>query len=326
MIHSKPHITIGLIASLILLIASSPFLMNKVTDYLPNPYEYGDLYIQHPKFNFAGKEEDVPLVKAKNKVKVDLVVLGDSYIMAKTEDSLYSAEKIRRLYRDKNEMPVPNKQDDLKDVLVVEFGERIMQKVFVNKFDTTTKAINLTNYTFTYLLSKLLTWNAEYNLKFFTNFNKPAYALRSVGNFFEDEILATPNNYTLEYKEHLILKSTTDTSIGSSCRLITQTYIDSIASALVSIEQYAYKVGYDKVIIALLPNPVTQLPEAETYFALNYLPNRVQDSYKGSAHFFNVYKFFKSKKEDLFLKKDTHWNNKGVNYFTDSLNHILAQL
>ena len=100
---------------------------------------------------------------------------------------------------------------------------------------------------------------------------------------------------------------------------------NAIAGNLGRMNQYYRRAGFDTVLIALVPNPISVIDPNYKGRTYNELLPRLESDVSGLG-VVSVYAKFQFGKESLFRKGDSHWNLAGEQVWLSALNQNLDQI
>jgi hypothetical protein len=150
-------------------------------------------------------------------------------------------------------------------------------------------------------------WKANFNLNVFDRTNQ--------------EVTRINNGQDLVY----YMDTDTDTAaFTSSFAEIENTEIDTLVTNLNETRILAEKMGFDKVILSIIPNKVSVLmPEYGHY---NQLIDRIYQHRNLKLDFVDVYGDFKRLGTKSYLKGDSHWTCEGQYSWLNKINTKVNQL
>lgn len=121
-------------------------------------------------------------------------------------------------------------------------------------------------------------------------------------------------------KKRLFLNFTVDTgSAQSAFRPKTQRAVDSIIINLDVACKYYRAIGFKKVFLSVIPNPVSVYDENRMSY--NHLLQKAEQATNLPA--ISLFKIYKADKRNLFYKSDTHWNPLGMEIWVNETNKVL---
>lgn len=121
-------------------------------------------------------------------------------------------------------------------------------------------------------------------------------------------------------KRRLFLNSTVDTSsMQSAFRIKSNRQIDKIDSNLTIAQSYYQSIGFKKVFLSIIPNPVSIYDDKRIHY--NHLLERVEQ--KTNLSLISVYNTFKTDKQNLYYRNDAHWNPTGFDIWITKTNKII---
>ena len=117
-------------------------------------------------------------------------------------------------------------------------------------------------------------------------------------------------------KTRLLMNLTVDTASRlSGFRIIPEKEIDTIVSNLSTACNYYQSIGFKKVVLSIIPNPVSVYDEKRMRY--NRLIQRVEQANRFTL--LDIYNTFKSSNDNLYYRSDTHWNPKGFDLWVDMM-------
>lgn len=154
---------------------------------------------------------------------------------------------------------------------------------------------------------KLKEWKANFNLNVFDRTNQ--------------EVTRINNGRDLVY----YMDTDTDTTaFTSSFAEIENTEIDTLVMNLNESKILAGKLGFDQVILSIIPNKVSVLmPEYGQY---NQLIDRIYQHRNLQLDFVDVYADFEKMGTGSYLKGDSHWTCEGQYLWLNKINTKINQL
>lgn len=311
---------VGLVMMLFLVICSNKELFKVYSDWIPNPYRYGDLYFfsNLPEFRSNTKEafECESKCEAGNSF---LTIIGDSYTRS-LESSNFDSGAYQFYHWDNVPLKTPLLRQVNRNVIVVATTERYCRwRLLCDSLFTSTV---LASEQKPAQKESLL---CDEELKFLlTNhdFILPIKELRSTirYQFFQtvDERVAFPDN-----SGRLYLGETIDSSKNaSSYQIVSDAEILRLQNNLIKLNQQLHEQGYDEVYFSIIPNAASIYRDAAHY---NHLIERIENIHNEEIHFIDLYGEMKSSTENCFLVNDSHWNNHGKRILVDRVNALLCR-
>jgi len=318
-------------------IALSPELSSKMT--ARDPYRYGDLYRLSNLSNFKDPRKECgeyrkPVFPSNSK-KVHLYIIGDSFtekqrvskkdfaVNAYTyvhwsevlhvkpdtaEINILLLESVERHFREKfAKNPIQNLIPDS-----ATFVTNSNNPTFMNKLDDAFRSKSLEGRLDEVLFQNdfvlaLKQLKADFNYKVFNRVNK--------------EVTSINGGKDIVY----YMDTDTDTSkTTSSFSEIEKAEIDSMVYHLNQTQKMALKIGFDHVILSIIPNKVSVLmPSYGTY---NQLINRIYSHPSFRLSYIDVYNDFRRMGSKSYLKGDSHWTCEAQYLWLNKTNVIINQL
>lgn len=123
----------------------------------------------------------------------------------------------------------------------------------------------------------------------------------------------------------LVYYMDTDTpETTSSFSKIKNSALDSIVDNINQTEQNAVKIGFDHVLLSIIPNKVSVL--APTYDVYNHLIDRIYAHPNLHLQYVDVYEDFKKLGNKSYLKGDSHWTCEGQYLWLNKVNHKIIRI
>lgn len=121
-------------------------------------------------------------------------------------------------------------------------------------------------------------------------------------------------------KKRLLLNITVDTGdIHSAFRYKPARQIDSITTNLKEAKNYYEAIGFKKVFLSIVPNPVSIYDENRMPY--NHLLERIEG--QTNLPLISIYKTFKADRHNLYFLNDAHWNPLGFDTWVQEANKTL---
>ncbi|MDB5143938.1 MAG: hypothetical protein JWQ66_2651 [Mucilaginibacter sp.] len=121
-------------------------------------------------------------------------------------------------------------------------------------------------------------------------------------------------------KKRLLLNITVDTgNMQSAFRIKSDQQINKIDSNLAIAQSYYQSIGFKKVFLSVIPNPVSIYDYKRMPY--NHLLERIEK--KTNLALISVYNTFKTDKQNLYYLSDAHWNPTGFDIWITKTNKIL---
>jgi hypothetical protein len=124
--------------------------------------------------------------------------------------------------------------------------------------------------------------------------------------------------YVDEEKSHLYYAPTLSDSLAEGAfKPLSQAELDTIVNRLNTIHKHFEGLGFEKVYLSIIPNPVSCIhPELGAY---NQLVERVSNHEKLGIPILDVWNEFKRDPKKYYHPGDSHWNSLGLQYWVDLL-------
>jgi hypothetical protein len=297
---------------------------------VPSDFANGDLYRLSHLNTIKEPVQTCSFVKYVNPEKIDLYLIGDSFSFD-LQSNNFLADTTYFGYWDR---PLPELQKSAnKKVIVLEMAERNIRK----RFNTSTlfvESLNSLKNAAVPKSSASLVDNIEANFKgqedrlrhvLFTNSfllkirEWKAYLDHFVFRRADKNFVLGKKNKTIFYYEEA-----DSTHEMSAFYPTNQADIVQISTNFENTISYLKKLGFDQVIISIIPNKVTILePTLGNY---NLLLPRLQEKFVAKGiKFVDTYSSFKASKQTLYYTSDSHWNCTGKQWWLTELNHSIKK-
>jgi hypothetical protein len=305
-------------------------------------WRYGDLYGLSflPDYKFKLEPfKKYPKIAGRPVSNRTLYIIGDSYLADKTLTGAFEGID-NVVFLDRRFPFGPIVLDSTKqNYLVMEFAERNLVDYNIDKtFETKWTARDLkagSNFNTAapakapeYHLPTTL-WERLNNTLFNKNLSRNLELL-----LFDDKIftplkeLKATINYKLfdrvdkevavsTDKTRLLMNLTVDTASRlSAFRPVSAKEIDTLVRNLDAARKYYRSIGFKKVILTVVPNPVSVYDDKRMPY------NRLLERVEENNHFtvVDIYKPFKDTSVNLYYRSDTHWNPQGLDLWIKAMN------
>jgi hypothetical protein len=323
---------------LIWAVGLSPTLLSEVgkLNLIKDSYRYGDLYRLSNLPQFKDPKEECtdykPPAKSGSSQKIHLYIIGDSFteeqrigkkdfavdaytyvhwnyfLHLKTDTSetnILLLESVERHFREKMKDTINNLIPDHATFVSKSTSERFMNRLD-NAFKSKSTEDRLDELLFqNNLILTLKEWKSSFNYHFFDRVNK---GITLVNN----------DNGVVYYMD-------TDTpNTTSSFSIVKETEIDSIVRNINASQDYARSLGFDHVVLAVIPNKVSVLmPEYANY---NELIKRVYSHSELKVPSIDVLADFRKIGSRAYLKGDSHWTCEGQYLWLDKVNAFIQSI
>ncbi|GGM81152.1 hypothetical protein GCM10010967_11200 [Dyadobacter beijingensis] len=299
-------------------------------------YQYGDLYKLSTLSDFRDPRKQckgyTPPVKAPSGRKVHLYIIGDSFTEAgrvgqqdfavdaytyvhladflhikldTSEHNILLIETVERHFRQRFASEL--------SVLVPDtatFVARVAPGKFVHRLDEAFSgrhtADRLDGFLFqSDLALRVKEWKSDFNHRFF---NRNASGVTLVNN-----------------DRDMVYYMDTDTpEITSSFQPFRTTELDSMMNNLAASRHFADSLGFNNVILSIIPNKVSVLnPEYGQY---NHLIETVYSHPKLGMPYIDILPDFRQLGRAAYLKGDSHWTCEGQTIWLNKVNALINQL
>ncbi|TLV01222.1 hypothetical protein [Dyadobacter luticola] len=315
----------------------SPALFSKTIGWgiSSDGYEYGDLYRLSNLSKFKDPRKFctgyTPPAKAAHSKKVHLFIIGDSFTeeqrvdkkdfavdsythikwnnilhvkLDTTETNILLVESVERHFREKMVGPITNFVAD-----TATFVQTYGQDRFVTKLDDAFRTTSVNDR-----LDGLLFQNAFF------------LGLKQRKADFTSNLFNRVNTSTTMVNDgrDLVYFMDTDTSITSSFHELADTEVDSIVKNINKSRDLAMSIGFDQVILSVIPNKVSVVdPGYDTY---NHLIERVYRHPGLHVPVIDVLPEYQKMGSSAYLKGDSHWTCEGQSIWLDKVNRLINVL
>lgn len=308
-------------------------------------WRYGDLYgvsyLYQYKFELEPFKQYNHKAGRQNTNRV-LYIIGDSFLADKTLSGAFGAFD-NVIFLDRRFPFGPIKLDTSKqNYLVMEFAERNLNGYDISKTDEARWTTNDIKNGINFSNAPAVAGNQPPPASLFDRLNKIIFnkdLSRNLELILFDNKLATPFkeakaslNYKLfgrvanevavsTDKKRLLFNITVDTaSLQSAFRPKNEHAVDSIAGNLDIARNYYWAIGFKKVFLSVIPNPVSVYDDNRMPY--NHLLERVEQ--KTDLPVVSLYKIFKTDQRNLFYRSDSHWNPPGLDIWINETNKVLT--
>lgn len=308
-------------------------------------WAYGDLYgvCFLPQYKFKLEPfKQYPHQPGRQSTNKILYIIGDSYLADKTLSGAFDIFD-NVIFLDRRFAFGPIKLDSTKqNYMMMEFSERNLNGYDINKTyeirwapNDIKNAVNVSNKPLPggtplpheslferlgrIIFHKDLSRNLElilFDNKLATPFKEAKASLNyKLFNRIANEIVVSTD------KKRLLFNTTVDTSsVQSAFRQKTEQDLDSIVNNLDIAKKYYLSLGFKKVFLSVIPNPVSVYDDKRMPY--NHLLERVEQ--KTDLTVVPLYNIFKADKRNLFYRSDSHWNPQGLDIWVHEANKVLT--
>jgi hypothetical protein len=301
-------------------------------------HRYGDLFGLSYLSSFKHHSADsLKLPDCSNQKKIDLYEICDSYMFLFFNSAKYycGVDKLTQIKTNEQEALTTKLDTSKINVLLLEFSERNV-RVLLEDSDYMKNIIS-ENYSnnskpkfkekikdaYHFLFNKDINTNLEYHICDYAIFT-PIKELKANLNYKlfntidKDVKLSESGNY-------LFYTPTIDSSkISSSFQYVTDSEIKAIVASLNKIYLKANKLGFNKIYLSIIPNPVSILEPDYNKMKYNYLITRIQNSRELQLPYVDAFSLFNAVKKGVYSPSDTHWSWTGAYIWLDKFNQDLA--
>ncbi|QRR01678.1 hypothetical protein [Dyadobacter sandarakinus] len=317
----------------------SPFLISKAGEWglIKDGYHYGDLYrlsnlsaFRDPKRKCPPLSTEKPALSSGK--KIHLYIIGDSFtekervgpgdfaadaytyvhwanfLHLKTDTSsinILLLESVERHFRQKLEKPF--------EVLIPDtatFVATAPPSKFMHRLDDALRSRHTEDRLDAFLFQNdlilgLKEWKADFNHHLFGRVNETVTLVN--------------------HAQDMVYYMDTDTpKVTSSFSAVRDTEIDTMMINLNKSVDYAQELGFDHVILAVIPNKVSVL--APDYGTYNNLINRVYHHSALKIPYINVLPEFRQMGRAAYLKGDSHWTCDAQYLWLGKVNALIRRL
>ncbi len=312
-------------------------------------YQFGDLYrlSNLPQFKDPAKDcpEYQPALEKPGNKKTNLFILGDSF----TEPGRISKENFATdsyQYIRWSETAQLKLDTSANNILLIECVERHVREKFVApvsnlKEGVTTQQTQTENLSFMQKLDKAFSSKTKEDrldmLLFQNNVILAIKEWKAAFNYFffdrvRDEVTLVNNGRDIVfYMDTDTIQNNRDPKTGAVVLKTTSSFtplldheVDSIASNVKKSGILARKMGFDHVILSIIPNKVSVVMPA--YGSYNNLIERVYADTSMTLPVIDVLPEFKSMGRSSYLLGDSHWTCAGQNIWLNKVNATIGQL
>ncbi|KAA6438653.1 hypothetical protein FEM33_18505 [Dyadobacter flavalbus] len=325
------------LGSLIWAVGLSPGLLSEAgkLNLIKDSYRFGDLYRLSNLAQFKDPRTECAAYKTPAKAasqKIHLYIIGDSFtekqrigkkdfavdaytyvhwnefLHLKTDPSetnILLLESVERHFREKMKDTIRNLIPDETTFVSEGTPPRFMNRLD-NAFRSRSTEDRLDELLFQNdLILTLKEWKSAFNYRFFSRVNKGVTLV---------------NN-----DENIVYYMDTDTpNITSSFSRINETEIDSIVQNINGSQDFARNLGFDHVILSVIPNKVSVLTTESAEY--NNLINRVYAHPELKVPFIDVLTDFRKMGSSAYLKGDSHWTCEGQYLWLDKVNAFIKNI
>jgi hypothetical protein len=124
-------------------------------------------------------------------------------------------------------------------------------------------------------------------------------------------------------KKRLLMNVTVDTTYRQSAfRQISDKEVETISNNLDSAQNYYKSIGFKKVFLSVIPNPVSIYDAKRMNY--NHLLQRIEKSNKFPVN--SLFNKYKAEDKNLYYRSDGHWNPYGLDIWVKTTNATLDSL
>ena len=324
------------LGALVWIVGLSPYLSRKLSR--TDSYRYGDLYrlSNLSEFRDPARTCDAykPPVK-KTSRKIHLYIVGDSFT---EEQRIGEKDFLADNYTRVSWSEVLHVKPDTSsiNILLIEsverhFREKFSQHPISNILTDSASFISVAgNPGFMHTLDGMFSSKAtEARLDEFLFQNNFILSLKEWKANFNNHVFGRVNKEVVPVKggTELVYYMDTDedsTATTSSFAEIEDPEIDSLVQNLNESKKLAIEMGFDKVLLSIIPNKVSVLmPEYGQY---NNLIERVYTHPDLSVECLDIYSLFRQMGAAAYLKGDSHWTCQGQYLWLNKVNNTINKI
>ena len=171
---------------------------------------------------------------------------------------------------------------------------------------------NIKSQVFEFIFNKKINTNIESNIWDITLFT-PIKELKADINYkLFNSVDDNTNVAVSEDGKQLLYEPTIDTSSNmSSFKYLSDSETDTLIDKLNAMYSEGKKMGFKKIYLTIIPNPVSILEPNYNGLGYNELLHRVESSAKLQIPYIDLEPVFNQLKGAVYLNSDSHWNFKG---------------
>jgi hypothetical protein len=323
--------------SLVWLVGLSPAAKSKMDEWklTRDGYRFGDLYrlSNLPQFKDPVKKcPKQPVQKNKGGKKIHLYIIGDSFTeKERVGKDDFAADAYQYVHWD-NVLHIKTDTTAI-NILLLESVERHFREKMVTEIHT--------------LIPDSATYVMPGPEPFFMNKLDKAFAANPAEDrldaaFFENDLMLRLKEMKAAFTYHLFKRADkkvtlvnddqdivyyldTDTpKITSSFTSLRDTELDTMMINLAKSKALATKLGFDHVILSIIPNKVSVL--APDYGNYNNLISKVYAHPALPVPYIDVLGDFRSLKQEAYLKSDSHWTCQAQQIWLNKTNELIRKL
>ncbi|WP_159466826.1 hypothetical protein [Dyadobacter sp. 3J3] len=324
--------------SFVWLVGLSPALKTKLdeSNLTKDSYRFGDLYrlSNLPQFKDPVKKcpKQIFVEKNKGSKKIHLYIIGDSFTeKERIEKEDFAVDQYQYVHWD-NILHLKTDTSAV-NILLLESVERHFREKMISPIH------NLIADSKTYVSKGP---EASFMNKLDLAFSSDGTEGRLDAVFFQNDILLKLKEMKAAFTYHLFHRADkkvtlvnndkslvyyldTDTpAITSSFTDLEDSEVDSIVNNISKSKELAQKLGFDHVILSVIPNKVSVLmPEYGNY---NHLISRVYSNPKLDIPYVDVLADFRKMKEKAYLRGDSHWTCQAQDIWLHKTNTLIKKI
>ncbi|GGB99416.1 hypothetical protein [Dyadobacter sediminis] len=315
----------------------SPALLSEAgkLDLIKDSYRFGDLYRLSNLAQFKDPRTECTAYRTPAKTasqKTHLYIIGDSFTEAQrvgkkdfavdaytyvhwneflhlktdpSETNILLLESVERHFREKMKDTIRNLIPDHATFVSKGTPPRFMNRLD-NAFKSRSTEDRLDELLFQNdVILTLKEWKSAFNYRFFSRVNKGVTLI---------------NN-----DENVVYYMDTDTpNMTSSFSKVNETEIDSMVQNINASQDFARNLGFDHVILSIIPNKVSVLTTETVKY--NNLIKRIYTHPELKMPFIDVLTDFRKMGSNAYLKGDSHWTCEGQYLWLDKVNAFIKTI
>jgi hypothetical protein len=270
--------------------------------------------------------------------KIDLYAICDSYLFDFFDSSKFycGIDKLTITKTNYKESLVAKLNPSKINVLLLEFSERNIRDLIADS-DYVKSLITLHSEKkqqekwsekikdFShFLFNNMINVNLEYHLSDYSLLT-PIKEFRADLNYKLFSSLDRNVKLSKNGKQLFYAITIDTTKASSSFECVSDHEIDIIIKRLNSIYSKAIKIGFNKMYLSIIPNPVSVIDPHYNNLKYNNLVNRIQNSNELKMPDIDIFPSFNRFKNSVYSTSDTHWNWNGAYIWLDKFNIELAK-
>jgi hypothetical protein len=124
--------------------------------------------------------------------------------------------------------------------------------------------------------------------------------------------------------QYLVLKETIDGKQNTASNFpVSEKDLSKMIDNLNEMRAFYLKKGFSEVYLSIIPNPVHIV---DSTFNYNQLIPKIQNHIASKTPIIDIYSVFKKNSAIVFHKNETHWTNRGMQFWIDNVNYELKKI